>query len=338
MTREQFELRNRIIEKVHTGRWRPEWAENVAERKNLGPLLENPNPADFDPMEEGYWSLPMALAWIMERTPQSVREHWDDYRLKISYWFYEKHILPVDGGTSSRVEEGWHIRQQEKITLLHMIIIQTFHKTEDAENAQNNIGFHTAKRDLWRALQDEKVTATALNNLSEIVGVSAEKWAFLDIGNDGEVDSLRMKNNMHEVAYTDVRVKRSQLIATWPPKEIAETVNLFPGGVTWVDLEYDDNLRVAMHSIEREKFQEISKSGAKEKPERGPADKSRGTKRKTKLQVKVLAVVSELWPDGTSPVRIDDRDNAIRKKWPSNETAPSSRTIRRALAPDKSGQ
>lgn len=39
-----------------------------------------PDPADFDPNQEIFWTLPMAIAWIAWRDPAKVRDQWDQYR------------------------------------------------------------------------------------------------------------------------------------------------------------------------------------------------------------------------------------------------------------------
>jgi len=68
--------RDEIIFLVEAGLWRPSKAEAWAQAKNTKPFASRPNPADFDPLEEVHWSILMALAWIMGRNPDAVRECW----------------------------------------------------------------------------------------------------------------------------------------------------------------------------------------------------------------------------------------------------------------------
>jgi hypothetical protein len=46
----------------------PEEAEAGAAKQGFGPLATVPDPLEFDPDEMPWWSLPMALAWIKQRT------------------------------------------------------------------------------------------------------------------------------------------------------------------------------------------------------------------------------------------------------------------------------
>jgi hypothetical protein len=82
--------RDLLIDKVKYGELTPQEAEAEAARLGLEPFEVSPNPADFDPMKEALWSLPMALAWIMWRTPDAVREMWDLYREKFRFWFFQR--------------------------------------------------------------------------------------------------------------------------------------------------------------------------------------------------------------------------------------------------------
>ena len=78
--------RDILIDKVQRGELTPQKAEAEAARVGLEPFEVGPNPADFDPMGEASWSLPMALAWIMWRSRDPVREMWDLYREKFRFW------------------------------------------------------------------------------------------------------------------------------------------------------------------------------------------------------------------------------------------------------------
>jgi len=47
------------------------------------------------------------------------------------------------------------------------------------------------------------------------------------------------------------------------------------------------------------------------------------------LQIRILEVAKELWPDGKTPPRVKERNEAIQAKF--KKPAPNERTIRRAL-------
>ena len=78
--------RGSIIERVRDGEKNPSEAEKEAARLGCSPLIPIPDPVRFDPMRESYWTLHMALAWIMWRTVDDVRRHWDEWRDEAKQW------------------------------------------------------------------------------------------------------------------------------------------------------------------------------------------------------------------------------------------------------------
>src|SRR5271163_1079121 len=48
--------------------------------------LETPDSDAFDPMKEPWWTLPMAAAWVIWRTPAAVRRVWQVYRSEVREW------------------------------------------------------------------------------------------------------------------------------------------------------------------------------------------------------------------------------------------------------------
>jgi hypothetical protein len=66
--------RDILLTKVQRGELTPQAAEEETARLGLQPFEVSPNLADFDPLKEASWSLPMALAWISWRSIDPVRE------------------------------------------------------------------------------------------------------------------------------------------------------------------------------------------------------------------------------------------------------------------------
>src|SRR5262249_22830966 len=67
---------NELLEKVRRGELMPDTAEAEAERLGLGKLVNTPDPLEFDPTEEAWWTLPMVIAWIACHSLEIVREYW----------------------------------------------------------------------------------------------------------------------------------------------------------------------------------------------------------------------------------------------------------------------
>lgn len=84
--------RDELLRRVTHFEITPDEAEAEAARCGLEPLNPDPDPTAFDPMSEVRWSLPMALAWIVWRDPDRVREQWDRWRREKSDWV--KQMLP----------------------------------------------------------------------------------------------------------------------------------------------------------------------------------------------------------------------------------------------------
>jgi hypothetical protein len=67
---------------VRSGKLTPDEAEAWASERNRPPFAASPDIARFDPMSEPDWTLAMGAAWLIWRTPEKVREHWDAYLLE----------------------------------------------------------------------------------------------------------------------------------------------------------------------------------------------------------------------------------------------------------------
>ena len=64
----------------------PEDAEAEAERLGIAPLIMQPDPAQFDPMNEVAWTLPMVAAWLAFRDVDQVRAWSPAYRSRLREW------------------------------------------------------------------------------------------------------------------------------------------------------------------------------------------------------------------------------------------------------------
>jgi hypothetical protein len=83
---ERRNARDTIYERVRAGLLSPEDGDAEAVRNGLEAFQSRPEPDAFDPMRVSHWTLSMALAWIIWRTPDAVRLHWDEYRVECREW------------------------------------------------------------------------------------------------------------------------------------------------------------------------------------------------------------------------------------------------------------
>src|SRR4051794_36513275 len=100
------DLQDELADAVQYGRMTPNEAEAKLKELGLPPLAPQPHPADFYPMNEVWWSLPMTDAWIAWRTSADVREAWDTFRREGSFWQHREWRIGLDGP----VHEGWHLQ------------------------------------------------------------------------------------------------------------------------------------------------------------------------------------------------------------------------------------
>ena len=101
-----------------------DWEQAIiwAESKNLPPFVSEPDPTLFDPMDEPDWTPAMAVAWIIWRTPEAVREYWDEYREKCTIWVPHDQILPGDQGqVEGRREVGWETDKWRPATITSIL-------------------------------------------------------------------------------------------------------------------------------------------------------------------------------------------------------------------------
>jgi hypothetical protein len=79
------EAKDDILERVRLGKISPQEADQQASQ--LGMFLSHtPDPTAFDPLQERDWTLPMAAAWIIQRSLDHVRAQGDRYRSETRRW------------------------------------------------------------------------------------------------------------------------------------------------------------------------------------------------------------------------------------------------------------
>jgi hypothetical protein len=152
------ELRGWLLGELQCERLAIEKARDIWAESGTGDLEGNPDPASFDPMQEVYWTLPMAVAWITWRNPQRVVGHWDKYRSQLSNFHFEV------WKSGSEERKGWILRSDEY----------------DSDNPVslwvNNEDWLLAKQKLWAALQRGELKATGLNQSGDRLFIDAVQW------------------------------------------------------------------------------------------------------------------------------------------------------------------
>jgi hypothetical protein len=161
-----------LVRKAERGEILPEAAEAEAKVLGLGPLAHKPKESSFDPMSEPWWTLPMAVGWIVWRRPRTVLLCWDKYRLKCWAW---------------RPMLGRHRLVRDRPATLAMLMRAEreakAHKSGQpgTKVVENVLSVRSAKTALWIALRGGKVQATGIRlGTNQRVLIPDFEWHDLD--------------------------------------------------------------------------------------------------------------------------------------------------------------
>jgi hypothetical protein len=170
-----LDRRDEIIDDVAYGRLTPEAAEAEAARLGLEPFERTPDPAEFDPMAEVNWTLPMAMAWIAQRTPEAVRDAWDKYAGKCWFWRWRQWRVGPDGP----INEGWFLEQRSTPTSTGLELLEVLSRLEDEGGQAPLMTAKEARDALWDALGAGMLPATGMPRRGGRSTIPAGEWAEL---------------------------------------------------------------------------------------------------------------------------------------------------------------
>lgn len=213
MVLSQDSARDQLIDKVRLGDLSPEKAERAAGELGCGPLAFAPPPDDFDPMDEAFWTLPMAVAWIAYRTPTAVREWWDDYRAGCWDWQPRNWRIGPDGP----VRNGHVLEQRPVATLARLTLAETLEDRKGRDPARSmTVG--EATEALLIALRTGGVAATGIATANGTrQEIAALLWLDLDFGQDFACDLVEGRSvAARGGVFTRVTVPRGAITELWP--------------------------------------------------------------------------------------------------------------------------
>ena len=179
-----------------------EWAEAEAARAGVGPLARRVEADGFDPMSEPFWSIPMTLAWIMQRNESVVREMWDLYRSEFDDWVYQE--------ADPRL-----IRQRPPAGEIDLIALSP---------VADPLPFEKAVTALKRALLEGEIDATAVDVRGKRDSLNATQWIDLDLSDSDR--GYVLKNRYTGQVFRDARLKRGRAIAMWPDASFHESTSV----------------------------------------------------------------------------------------------------------------
>ncbi|MBI5320803.1 hypothetical protein [Bradyrhizobium sp.] len=163
---------------------------------------EVPDAVQFDPLKLAYWTLPMALGWIIWRTPEAVKSQWE---------LYDFHLRDLN-----RAADG--SRPQSKLRSLHDLLLST--EGDEVDQSAVLVKGAAARNDLWNKLGSAKLTATGIGVQSgKREPIACTEWQDLDSFDPGlgwPLDAVG-KGHKHELRFKNVSVSAKDALDLWPP-------------------------------------------------------------------------------------------------------------------------
>ena len=212
--------RDEIADAVLHGRLTPNEAEARLKELGLPPLASDPNPADFNPMGEVWWTLPMTIAWIAWRSSSDVTRAWEVYRREKSYWEEWTWRLPPDG----EVHTGFVVKASPPASL-SILEITEIYRTRRGTLPNGAITVKAAQQKLWHALAANVFQATGINTeTGERQVISDHQWHDLEsIEEEGrDVLRRRRRHGVSKHGYDDIAFRRQNIMAIWQPSRIEQ--------------------------------------------------------------------------------------------------------------------
>jgi hypothetical protein len=195
----------------------PDAAEAEAERLGFGKLANTPDPSEFDPMEEAWWTLPMVIAWIASRSSETVREYWDRYRSVCVEWHFCEWRMRADGPV-----QGGHLLARRLPATISSLYLAEKRNWENTSSAAEMTSIDDAKTQLWAALGQNKVQAAGIDTDTN-VRTPIPDYAWLDLADIEERgrDVLRFREprgGLSSRGYDNVVFRRQNILAIWQPR------------------------------------------------------------------------------------------------------------------------
>jgi hypothetical protein len=190
--------RDQILDRASRGEITPDEAEAEAARLGLRPFAHTPEPAEFNPMSQPWWTLGMAAAWIIWRTPTAVRHVWSEYRREVTAWrgpfSYRRYengwgygctAATRDGGEPSEnsipgtvIVKEYYLERLSELSLFDVLARAASRLPEDGVVVVEG---SAAKNELWRSLQSGNLVAEGIpTDGSERRIVRDAEWVDLD--------------------------------------------------------------------------------------------------------------------------------------------------------------
>lgn len=215
-----------LSEALLYGRMTPNEAEAKLKDLGLPPLAPQPDPADYSPMREVSWTLPMTVAWIAWRTSADVREAWDKFRSEGSLWMHEPWRLGFEGP----VNEGWHRRPRPPASI-SILRLSEIYRRRHATLPEGASTIDEALDLLWKAAEAGALVGTGKPNAFEPpMKIPEHGWRDLAPVEERDRDVLRYRERygFSNRGYESIAFLRADVMAIWQPYRTWEKITELP--------------------------------------------------------------------------------------------------------------
>lgn len=226
-----MEGRHKVEWAVQWGLVTPADADAWARERGEEPFDYQPDPAGFDPMSLEEWSLAMATAWIIWRTPADVCRAWEPYATECRTWHRIDYVEPkaVAGGALTR-RSGFEARPG-KAPSPHDVIGDarawmgmTAHMGEGFSRSSPVVHPNKVEDQVIAALR-KRDGLGAFHSVMPDELIDRYEWANLSpfTSGSGPHDAVFYSSGK-KVRFSQVRVKRDAVLALWPALDAATPI------------------------------------------------------------------------------------------------------------------
>ena len=204
------------------------WARDVGEE----PFAHSPDPATYDPMADPDWTLAMATAWIIWRTPDAVRSVWERFAPLCRFWVV---AAPDSRGDPSALRRTGHDLRDGEARTPRGAALSALMDIGLAKGRDAVVVPHVPPMEaegLLRAALRKGVPLLARHG-SRLDEIEPRLWGVLSPFSEGKGPHDGVFNELGEVQFRRVRVDRDAVLAVWPalntiaakPAEAAEVAS-----------------------------------------------------------------------------------------------------------------
>jgi hypothetical protein len=214
MVCEGFEpdARDILIDRVQRGALSPEQAEAEAAQQGFGPLAEEADPREFNPLRMSYWSLPMAIAWIAWRDIELVQKQCNQYREHCTHWL--PHSWDVQVGDKVERINGWSLERWERATVPRLSLSEAFMPAARKLSAKMSVA--QAEKQLWEALEAGRFSGIAKETATgRVTKLQREEWPYLRLFEEQDDDVLKHNALDAVPTFEEVNLPREDLFRLW---------------------------------------------------------------------------------------------------------------------------